>query len=122
MLMFLNEITKYYALGSHKNPKNEDYWKVGCLGITAPCNQECEESFVACVENSDISTALKRTVSFENCMETDVFNGLAGCNESCAPTFGMLSASEMPTRVAFENFGAGPEIPGPAPPTSRCQV
>ena len=20
--------------GSHKNPKNDEYWKVGCLGIT----------------------------------------------------------------------------------------
>ena len=25
--------------GSHKSPKNVNYWQVGCLGITASCSE-----------------------------------------------------------------------------------
>ena len=115
-----SNITKLH-LGGHSFPQNKEYWKVGCLGVTAPCSQECEDNFVACVEVSDISTAQDQARAFQKCMQTNIFNGLTGCTENCAPTFGMLTTSEMPSYFAFENFGAGPENSAPAPPTSLCQ-
>ena len=55
-------------------------------------------------------------------MDVDVFSWLAGCTETCAPTFGMLASSEDPTTAEFNNFGAGPDEADAAPATSRCAI
>merc|ERR1712037_247902 len=93
--------------GSHQNPKNYNYWQVGCLGITEACTTACETSFVACVESKDISTAKKRTEAFADCIEV------------CAPTYGMLAASETPT-TKLGGFGAGAGTASTRPSGSLC--
>jgi len=35
--------------GGHQDPKNKEYWQVGCMGITAPCSDACEAAFLDCV-------------------------------------------------------------------------
>ena len=87
-----------------------------------PNFQTCEDAFVACVESEDTSTAMKRTQAFDNCIDVDVFNGLNGCTETCAPTFGMLASSETPTTAEFNSFGSGPDSAEAAPNTSRCEI
>merc|ERR1712109_108344 len=108
--------------GGHQDPRNLDYWQVGCLGITESCTQACEDAFKACVESEDTSTALKRTQAFDNCMDVPVFSGLDGCTETCAPTFGMLASSETPITEEPTNFGAGANSNDAAPNTSRCEI
>ena len=87
-----------------------------------PNFQTCEDAFVACVESEDTSSALKRTQAFENCIDVDVFSGLNGCTETCAPTFGMLSSSENPSTAEFNDFGAGDDKASAAPSTSLCTM
>ena len=130
--------------GSHQNPKNYNYWQVGCLGITEgikssnikgklfqvitfhscnfilACTAACETSFVACVESKDISTAKKRTEAFADCIEVDKFITLNGCTEDCAPTYGMLAASETPT-TKLGGFGAGADTASARPSGSLCR-
>lgn len=106
--------------GNHQDPQNKVYWTVGCLGMTESCSQDCEDSFLTCLEGQNPSTAKERTEAFAECMDTNNFNGLAGCEETCSPTFGMLSASEMPTTVEFANWGAGPETAQAQPAASMC--
>merc|ERR1711881_209533 len=108
--------------GGHQDPRNLNYWQVGCLGITESCTEACETAFVGCVESEDTSTAMKRTQAFENCIDANVFSELAGCTETCAPTFGMLASSEDPTTAEFNNFGAGAKTADAAPATSRCAI
>jgi len=105
--------------GDHSQVKNAYYWIVGCLGITEPCTQACEDTFVTCVEGEDTSTALLRTEAFSNCIDVNKFSGLAGCTETCAPTFGMLASSQDPTTAEFNNFGAGVDEADAAPATSK---
>merc|ERR1739844_303695 len=93
--------------GGHTDPKNFNYWQIGCLGITPSCSQECETAFVSCVNSGNTGTAVQKTQAFDNCMDADVFAGLSGCNVDCAPTFAMLATSENPTTAEFETFGAG---------------
>ena len=69
------------------------------------CSSECETNFISCVDSEDTSTALKRTKAFETCIEAPAFTNLNGCVESCAPTFDMMAASEMPT-TREGGFGA----------------
>merc|ERR1712051_585491 len=105
--------------GSHQNPKNYNFWQVGCLGITEACTTACETSFVACVESKDISTAKKQTEAFADCIEVDKFITLNGCTEDCAPTYGMLAASETPT-TKLGGFGAGANTASARPSGSLC--
>ena len=35
--------------GGHTDPKNSEFWQVGCLGITEPCSQQCETAFLDCM-------------------------------------------------------------------------
>merc|ERR1711923_256168 len=98
--------------GGHQDPRNLDYWQVGCLGITDSCTQACEDAF----------TALKRTQAFDNCIDVPVFSGLDGCTETCAPTFGMLASSETPITEEPTNFGAGANSNDAAPNSSRCEI
>lgn len=107
--------------GGHKDPKNVGYWVIGCLGITDQCSESCEASFIDCVESGDTSTALKRTKAFGKCIKAITMAGLEGCTKDCAPTFNMLTSSEMPSFVAFERFGAGTGVPISQPETSRCK-
>merc|ERR1739844_439783 len=107
--------------GGHQDPRNLNYWQVGCLGITESCTEACETAFVGCVESEDTSTAMKRTQAFENCIDVDVFSVLDGCTETCAPTFGMLASSEDP-ETALGAFGAGADSADAAPNTSRCEI
>ena len=30
--------------GGHLDPKNKEFWQVGCLGITAPCSEVTNKS------------------------------------------------------------------------------
>ena len=55
--------------GGHSDPKNVDYWRAGCLGITGGCGVKCQTAFIDCVENSDVSSADARTKSWMECME-----------------------------------------------------
>ena len=31
--------------GGHLDPKNKEFWQVGCLGITAPCSEVINHNF-----------------------------------------------------------------------------
>ena len=105
--------------GSHQDPKNTDFWKVGCLGITDPCSSSCESAFVNCVDGIGATSAKEKTEAFETCMEKSTFEGL-GCVYDCAPTYNMLAASEEPTTVIFDNFGAGANSADSQPQGSKC--
>merc|ERR1711963_638336 len=105
--------------GQHQDPKNKEHWQVGCLGITAPCSSACESAFMSCVESKNPATASDRADAFETCMDLSTFEGL-GCDAECAPTYAMLAASETPTVVMFENFGAGSSSPSARPAESLC--
>jgi len=107
--------------GEHSDPKNLAYWHVGCLGITEPCSQTCEDAFLVCVANENPVTALDNVNAFETCIEANVFNGLDGCHEECAPTFNMMAASETP-ETFNNNFGAGPDSADAKPSTSICNA
>jgi hypothetical protein len=102
--------------------KNLYHWQVGCMGITEPCSSECENEFIDCVESGDISTALERTKTFEDCIDTDSFSKLSGCTEECAPTLAMMSTSEAPTYAANSNWGAGVDSAEDQPNTSICEI
>ena len=69
------------------------------------CSSGCETNFISCVDSKDTSTALKHTQAFEDCIKVPAFTNLNGCVESCAPTFNMMAASEMPT-TREGGFGA----------------
>lgn len=107
--------------GGHSDPKNPDYWRVACLGITPKCGQACEVSFVQCVETSDVSTAEQRTKSFSQCISLNRFKQLTGCSAKCSPTYKMMLASETPTTHKYKHFGKGTGTAEPRPNTSKCQ-
>ena len=107
--------------GNHQDLKNLAFWQVGCLGITDPCSQDCENAFVNCVANQGASTALEQTEAFATCIESSMFESL-GCAVDCAPTFNMLAASEAPTEMDFVNFGAGSGQPEAQPAASLCSI
>ena len=107
--------------GGHHLVLSQYYWKVGCLGITETCTNECEESFLKCMEGKSTKTALKRVQAFGSCMAGKTFKKLKGCTLDCAPSFKMLSASQLPTKYAFETFGAPKEgSVSERPAESRC--
>ena len=74
---------------------------------------------MACVESKDISTASKRVQAFADCIEVDEFITLNGCTADCAPTYGMLAASETPT-TKLGGFGAGANTASARPSDSLC--
>ena len=90
-----------------------------CYYYILACTAACETSFVACVESKDISTAKKQTEAFADCIEVDKFITLNGCTEDCAPTYGMLAASETPT-TKLGGFGAGADTASARPSGSLC--
>ena len=106
--------------GNHKSPKNNVYWKIGCLGVTAPCSTECEASFVKCVGDQAASTALEQTEAFDTCIDESKFGSLSGCTMECAPTYNMLASSETPTTAEFATFGAASPVAGAQPSDSVC--
>ena len=108
-------------VGNHKDVQNLEYWQVGCLGITEQCSASCEAAFLQCVESENTSTALLRTQAFATCIAETKFASL-GCAANCAPTFDMLASSEMPTEMAFDNFGAGTGAAQAQPATSLCTM
>jgi len=108
--------------GGHQDPKNKEYWQVGCMGITAPCSETCEAAFLDCVAAEGAATAEENVEAFQTCIDANIFNGLDDCNEECAPTFAMLAASEMPTTFEFNNFGAGSDTASDKPSTSICNA
>jgi len=108
--------------GGHQDPKNKEYWQVGCMGITAPCSETCEAAFLDCVAAEGAATAEENVEAFQTCIDANIFNGLDDCNEECAPTFAMLAASEMPTTFEFNNFGAGSDTASEKPSTSICNA
>merc|ERR1711971_616054 len=108
--------------GGHSDPKNKEYWQVGCMGITAPCSDVCEAAFLDCVAEQGAVTASDNVDAFETCIDANVFNGLDECHEECAPTFAMLASSEMPTTFEFDNFGAGSDNAGDRPASSICEA
>ena len=109
--------------GGHMGVKNDEYWKVGCLGITPTCTQKCEQSFLNCVDEQNPQPGKKQARAFATCMKEDTFTNLPGCTVDCAPSFNMLSASEMPTKHAFETFGAPIEgLVSERPTESLCMV
>ena len=66
-----------------------------------------------------INSASDRVEAFQTCIDEAKFTGL-GCTSNCAPTYNMLAQSEEPTTVMFDNFGAGAEVAGAQPSTSKC--
>ena len=70
----------------------------------------------------DTSTGMKQTQAFETCIDSAIFSGLSGCTVDCAPTFGMLAASENPTTAEVSNFGAGSNEASLKPATSHCEM
>ena len=110
---------QFTVSGSHQDPQNKEHWQVGCLGITAPCSQECEVAFMACVEDQNPEGGSDRVTAFQNCMDLSTFEAL-GCDAECAPTYNMLTTSEMPTVAVFDNFGAGSDSASERPDESLC--
>jgi len=108
--------------GGHQDPKNKEYWQVGCMGITAPCSASCEAAFLDCVAAEGAVTAEDSVEAFQTCIDATRFNGLDDCNEECAPTFAMLASSEMPTTFEYDNFGAGSGIASDKPLSSICDA
>ena len=106
--------------GGHKDPANTAHWKVGCLGITDPCSETCEASFIDCINAGDVSAADARVATWADCI--DQTSSLDGCTSDCAPTYNMLIESETPVQVSFDNFGAGTGEPGERPDESLCEV
>lgn len=98
----------------HSKIKNNDYWKMACLGITPSCSAKCERSFIECV---------KTTNSFTTCIDEDKVKDLEGCTVDCSPTLGMMSESEAPFVKEFSKgkFGANDEMYRPQPEGSVCK-
>ena len=119
-LLIFNPSDDGTIAGGHKDPKNKAHWQVGCLGITEPCSESCETSFIACVNLKDVSTAANRAGAFEDCIESS--ENLSGCTAECAPTYNMLIESETPTEVSFayDVFGAATENRPGRPDESLC--
>ena len=92
--------------GGHNAVRNNDYWRVGCLGITKACSKRCENNFIACIEATNPSQAIDRVNAFNACIDPQVFEATKGCKLDCSPTFAMLSAGQAPTKFAYQNFGA----------------
>merc|ERR1712002_418031 len=102
--------------------KNLEYWHVGCLGITEPCSETCEDAFLSCVASQNPVTAIDNVKAFETCIDNDMFeNELNGCIKECAPTFKMLAASEEPV-TWNDKFGAGADSADAKPSTSVCNA
>lgn len=94
--------------GGHTDPKNEWFWKVGCLGITSACSATCEGSFVAAVKvETDKGTANEE--AFKNCISETEFAKLNGCEVTCAPTLKMMKTSEA---VVVEKYSISAWGPG----------
>merc|ERR1711997_88116 len=106
--------------GSHKDPQNNVHWVVGCLGISEPCSAACETSFSACVNSKDVSTAAKRVKAFENCIEDS--GNLSGCTSECAPTYNMLTESEIPAVSSVSSFVSKVKDHDVRPDTSLCSA
>ena len=108
--------------GLHKDPQNKAHWYVGCLGITDPCSETCEDSFRTCLDSKDTTTAMERADAFEECMEDS--GTLFGCTAECSPTFDMLRGSEEPVVAEFSEgrFGPGAGETGDKPSDSLCSV
>ena len=106
--------------GKHKSPKNSEYWKMGCLGITAPCSAACEASLLACVDEQGASTALEKANAFGTCIKDSKFQTLNGCTLECSPTYNMLASGETPTTAEVATFGAAASQAGPVPDNSKC--
>jgi len=106
--------------GGHSDPKNVDYWRAGCLGITPKCGQACATSFIECVESSDVSSAERRTHSFAQCIEQNRFKSLAGCTAKCSPTWSMMMTSETPVTHHFKHWGSFAGDVQPRPNDSIC--
>ena len=106
--------------GEHKDPKNTAHWQVGCLGITEPCSEACEASFIECMNEGNGSTAEERTEKFEDCIDNS--QTLNGCTAECAPTYNMLIESETPTESSFskDRFGAANDEHISQPSSSKC--
>ena len=75
------------------------------------------------MDSKPAPTAKNRIKAFDTCMKDKTFKKLKGCTLDCAPSFKMLSASQTPTKYAFETFGAPKEGSVTARPAeSRCVV
>ena len=73
------------------------------------------------MDSKSTPTADKRAKAFDSCIEGKKFKKLKGCTLDCAPSFTMLSASQTPTKYAFETFGAPKDGSVSERPTeSRC--
>jgi len=107
--------------GGHKDPRNTPFWQVGCLGITEPCSKECETNFINCVNKRDPISANDKAEAFQDCIVED-FKDLDGCENSCAPTFGMLSQSEVPEDVPSRFGSVEEEEYRPRNADSICEV
>jgi len=107
--------------GGHKDPRNTPFWQVGCLGITEPCSKECETNFIDCVNKRDPISANDKAEAFQDCIVED-FKDLDGCENSCAPTFGMLSQSEVPEDVPSRFGSVEEEEYRPRNADSICEV
>ena len=108
-------------MGGHTSPVNSQYWRVGCLGITETCTAQCEESFLQCIAEKEAPVYAQDVLeNFEDCIDEDTFKSLEGCTLDCAPTFNMMTQSEMPTDFKFETFGPNPNLSRDQPSESQC--
>merc|ERR1712156_172942 len=100
----------------HSQIYNEGYWQVGCLGITQPCSNQCEQSFLDCMTKAG-SGGRKRLQKWATCIN---FEGLEGCEYDCAPTYAMLAKSQEPIVAKFSKFGSEEEQAMARPSNSKC--
>ena len=72
------------------------------------------------MNSKDVSTAAKRVKAFENCIDDS--GSLSGCTAECAPTYTMLTESEVPSVSSVTSFVSEIEDHGPRPDTSLCSA
>jgi hypothetical protein len=70
----------------HSDPLNAWAWKVGCLGLTDACTQECYTSFAACFVDRNPREPMQNAQAYAQCFDRGRHTGLDGCVAQCAPT------------------------------------
>ena len=91
---------KFSDIGrGHSGPFNEWAWQVGCMGVTDTCSQECEASFLNCMDTLGGNTPRERERHYQQCFSWGAYRNLAGCEMGCSATIGMLRVVEEPCVV-----------------------
>ena len=86
--------------------------------MATACSSTCEDALHACVKSSSSSPA----DAYSNCLTSELVSS-GKCAAGCAPTYAMLTSSELPTLnlTAGSSWGK-PATSGPRPSTSICSA